>query len=397
MKKTLSLVTLLAAGTSQAAGFSIDTHSAKATGMGLGTTTIEDSSAAYYNVANLLGVKKLDITVGDTPIMPNVQFTREGSDKTEGQESSVSPPFHLFAAYRFHEKAVFGLGVYTPFGAASQWMEDFSGRFKGYKSSVQTFNFNPSIAYQLHERFRVGAGLQAMRGTLDLARKLDFVNTEGEVRIGGAAWGFGGTVGAQAEVIEKLAWAGVHYRSPVTLEATGSADFSGVPLEFQSRLKDQPASVKVTLPGSISAGLSFKPMERLTLAVEANWVQWSSFREFAINFEDSALNNPLPKRWRDTWNYRVGVEYGVTEALQARLGFVYDPAPTPAWTLTPDLPDANRTKITAGVGYALGSLRADVGYQYVILGDKVSSAAGFPGTYSGDAHVGALTLGYSMQ
>ncbi|XXF77711.1 porin [Myxococcaceae bacterium GXIMD 01537] len=394
MKKTLSLVTLFAAGASQAAGFAIDTHSAKATGMGLGTTTIEDASAVYYNPANILAVKQLDIRVGDSPIMPNVKFTRENGSP-EGQNRTIAPPFHLFAAYRFADKAVFGLGVYTPFGASSNWVEDFSGRFKGYKSGVQTFNFNPTLAYQLHESFRIGAGLQVMRGVLDLERKLDFVTSEGSVHVGGAAWGFGGTLGAQAEIIEKKLSAGVTYRSPVKIGAEGSGDFKDIPLEFQGRLKDQPISVEVTLPGSVSAGLSYKPMERLTVAVEANWVQWSSFKEFAINFENPELNNPLPKRWKDTWNYRIGAEYGVTEALNVRAGFAYDPAPTPAWTLTPDLPDANRTKVSVGVGYALGGLRADLGYQYVILGEKVSTAAGARGTYSGDAHVGAITLGYS--
>lgn len=396
MKKTLSLVTLLAAGASQAAGFSITTHSAKATGMGLGTTTIEDSSAVYYNPANILGIKQLDITVGDSPILPNIQFQREGSDRVEGQRKGVSPPFHLFAAYRFTDKAVLGLGVYTPFGANSRWVEDFSGRFRGYESKVQTFNFNPTIAYQLHERFRIGAGLQVMRGTLDITRKLDFLTSEGTVRIGGAAWGVGATLGGNVEVVEKKVWAGLAWRSPVTLSAEGSADFQNVPLEFQSRLKDQGTSLEITTPGSISAGLSFQPLERLTLAVEANWVQWSSIKELAINFEDEALNNPLPKRWRDTWNYRVGVEYGVTQAFNVRAGFILDPSPSPGTTLTPDLPDANRSAVTLGLGYAFGPLRADLGYQYVMLSEKQSSAAGMPGTYSGDAHVGAITVGYSM-
>lgn len=395
MKKTLSLVTLLAAGASQAAGFSVDTHSAKATAMGLGTTTIEDSSAMYYNVANLLGVKQLDITVGDSPIIPRIQLQRDGSDVAEGQKTTVAPPFHLFAAYRFADKAVFGIGVHTPFGASSRWKDDFSGRFRGYESSLQTFDFTPSIAYQLHERFRVGASLQVLRATLDITRKLDFVNSEGAVRIGGSAWGVGGTVGVQAEVIEKTVFAGLHYRSPITLEATGSADFQDIPIEFQSLLRDQGVTTKVTLPGSVSAGLSYVPLPRLTLAVEANWVQWSSFKEFTIHFDNPAITNPLAKRWRDTWNYRIGAEYGVTEALNVRAGFIYDPAPSPGRTLTPDLPDSDRTKVAVGLGYALGSVRADVAYQYVFLGNKESSAPGMSGVYSGNAHVAAITLGYS--
>lgn len=395
MKKTLSLVTLLAAGTSQAAGFALDTHSAKAVGMAVGVSTVEDSSAIYYNAANILGVQKLDVRLGDTPIVPTLQFQRDGG-VVEKQKASVSPPFHVFAAYRFADKAVFGVGVYSPFGAAGTWEDDFSGRFHGLKSSVQTFNINPTLAYQLHERFRVGAGVQIMRATLDLTKDLDFVNSEGSARIAGAAWGVGGNVGVQAEVVEKMLSAGVHYRSPVKLSAKGQGDFQNIPLEFQSNLKDQNASATVTVPGQVSASLAFKPIERLTLAVEANWVQWSSFKEFSIEFEDASLNNPLPKRWKDTWNYHVGAQYGVTQDLNVRAGFVFDPSPSPGWSLTPDLPDASRDAVALGVGYAFGKLQADVGYQYVILKDKRSTAPGIAGTYSGNASVFAVTLGYSM-
>jgi long-chain fatty acid transport protein len=242
----------------------------------------------------------------------------------------------------------------------------------------------------------VGAGLQIMRATLDLTKDLDFVNSEGSARIAGAAWGVGANVGVQAEVIEKRLSAGLQYRSAVKLSAQGQADFQNIPLEFQSQLKDQKASAAVTVPGQVSASLAFKPLERLTLAVEANWVEWSTFREFSVEFEDASLNQPLAKRWKDTWNYHVGAEYGVTKDLNVRAGFVYDPSPSPSWSLTPDLPDANRTAVTVGAGYAFGALKADVGYQYVILSDKHSTAVGIPGNYSGKAHVLALTLGYSM-
>src|SRR5689334_2139172 len=100
MKKTLSLVAILAAGTSQAAGFQVDTHSARATGAGgAATAWLEDSSSIYYNVANMVGVKTLDITVGDTGILPSINFQRPGMEQ-EGQRTTLSPPPHLFVVYK---------------------------------------------------------------------------------------------------------------------------------------------------------------------------------------------------------------------------------------------------------------------------------------------------------
>ncbi|NOK13238.1 OmpP1/FadL family transporter [Corallococcus exercitus] len=396
MKKTLSLVAILAAGTSQAAGFQIDTQGARATGTGgAATAWLEDSSSIYYNVANMVGVKTLDITLGDTGILPSITFQRPGQE-AEGQRTTLSPPPHLFVVYKPFEKAAFGVGVYTPFGARSRWEEGFSGRFRGYESSLATYYINPSFAYELHPRFRFGAGLDIARATIELTRGLDFVNSEGSIHLGGADWGSGFNVGVQAKVLDNLDM-GLHYRSAVDIQFKGKADFQNIPAEFQSRLTDQSASADVTLPSTVTAGLAYRPLNNLMLAFDASWVDWSSFAELAIRFENPAIDNPLPKRWHAKWKYSLGAEYGVTEALQVRAGFVYDPSPSPNSTLTPDLPDANRIKVTAGVGYQLKPFRADLGYQFVALSDKESSAPGIPGTYAGSAHVFGLTLGFTPQ
>ncbi|WXH30109.1 47 kDa outer membrane protein [Myxococcus stipitatus] len=397
MKKTLSLVALLAAGSSQAAGFQINTHSARSTGMGNAAAAwLEDSSAIYSNAANILGVNKLDVTVGDTGILPGIKFTPTlGAE--QGQKTTLSPPPHLFIAYKPFDKFAVGLGVYTPFGANSRWVDDFVGRFKAQESAMAVYNINPTAAYQLHERFRIGAGLNIYRGTLELKRALGFVESEGQVHLGGSAWGVGYNIGVQAVVVPQLITMGLQYRSDADLTFKGKADFQNVPAEFQARLPDGRVEGDVTLPATVAWGVAVTPLDNLTLAFDANWVDWSSFQELAIEFPDNpAINNPLPKKWRAKWNFHLGGEYGVTPDLQVRAGLIYDPAPGPHGTLTPDLPDADRYGVSVGAGYRWNSLRADFGYQYVTLADNKSTAPGISGTYNGSAHVFGLTLGYSM-
>jgi long-chain fatty acid transport protein len=91
----------------------------------------------------------------------------------------------------------------------------------------------------------------------------------------------------------------------------------------------------------------------------------------------------------------VGGEYLVTDALAVRAGFVYDPTPSPEETLAPDLPDADRLKLSVGAGYGFGAFRVDAGYQLVLLQERRSTFPLLPGTYDGMAHVVGLTLGYS--
>jgi long-chain fatty acid transport protein len=397
MKKTLSLVTLLAAGATQAAGFQIDTHSARSTGMGnAATAALSDSSAIYSNAANILGVKTLDITLGDTGILPMLEFTPTGGT-AQGQKLTLSPPPHVFVVYRPFEKAAFGLGAYTPYGARSRWEDDFVGRFKGRESSLAAYYINPTFAYQVHEAIRLGVGVNVVRSTVELKRALNFLESEGAIHLGGGAWGVGFNAGLQAELLPGELSVGVHYRSAVSTTFKGSADFQNVPLELERRLIDQPVEADVKFPATLSLGLAVTPLERLTLALDIQLVDWASFQALTIEFpENPSLNNPVAKKWVAKAKYHVGAEYGLTPDLQLRAGFVADLSPSPAETLTPDLPDADRYKFSIGAGYALGRLRADAAYQLVLLADTESLAPGMDGTYSGSAHVLGVTLGYSM-
>jgi long-chain fatty acid transport protein len=397
MKKTLSVVTLLTAGVCHAAGFSVDTHSARATGLGsTANAVIDDSAAIAYNPANLLGVEKLHIAVGDTAIIPRLRFTPEGGEQ-QGFKSTVVPPPHAFAAYRINEKMAAGVGVYVPFGAGTNWVDDFVGRTKGYESQVAIFFINPTFAYQPMEGLRVGAGVSLVRGTVSIKRKLDFLEKEGTVELGGGGWGFGYNLGVQYAAVPKFLDIGVQFRGPSKVSFDGEGDFQEIPAEFESRLVDQPISAEITLPGSVGAGLKMTPMDRLTLAFDANVVLWSSLDVFGISFKNEELSSFLPKQWKNTLNLHLGGEYAVTDTMDVRLGLAYDPSPSPEETLTPDLPDADRYKISAGVGYDFQPVRVDLGYQFAFLGDTKSTAPGIRGTYHGIGHGITLTVGYTMK
>jgi len=397
MKKTLSVVTLLAAGLSHAAGFSFDTHSGRATGMSFATTAVtDDSTAIAFNIANILGVEKLDITVGDVTTLPKLAFTPEGGTKQK-MGTTVVPPPHLFAVYRINDQMAAGLGVYTPFAAGSNWEDDFPFRTKGYYARVATYFINPAFAYQPHKNFRVGLGLDVVRGTVEITRKINFVDTEGSIHLGGGAWGVGYNAGINVTILEDLLDFGATFRSPVKMAFKGKGDFQDIPAAFQTTLVDQDIHSTVTLPGVANLGVGFTPIEGLTLAFDAQLMLWSTFEEFGIEFDNPALTDIAAKNWKDTWNFRLGAEYGLTKNVLVRLGASYDPIPSPENTLTPELPDANRYKASAGLGLKFDPVRVDLGYQFVYLKKTESTAAGFPGTYDGTAHVMGLTVGYSMK
>lgn len=395
MKARVLLLCLLASPV-LAAGFRVDTQASRATGMGTAVTgLVDDASAVFYNPAALtLGGQGFEVLVGDTLIIPQLKFT--GADGTTTNSSfDISPPPHLFARVGILDQLALGIGVFTPFGARGNWPEDWPGQFRARQSSLQTFAFNANLAYRPLSRLSLAVGISAVRGTVFIERHLDFVDSIGSVELGGAAWGIGFNGAVQAEIIEQRLFIGAQVRSQTQLDFKGNAHFEGIPTEFQARIYDQPITAKVALPLTASFGLGFKPLDTLRFGVDVNYVDWSSFRELRIEFTNPDLTVPLQKNWFDTASVHVGGEYDVNDMFQVRLGFVYDPTPSPSNTLTPDLPDATRLKVAAGLGFHHSSgFRADLGFQFVALLSQPSSAPGLPGTYSGTAEVISLTVGY---
>lgn len=398
IKKTLTVATLLAAGASHAAGFAFDTHSGRATGMSFATaSSTNDATSIAFNPANILGVKKLDIALGDVTTLPGLTFTP--TDKpAEKMNPVVVPPPHVFGVYRLNDQMAAGIGLYVPFAAGGDWKDDFPYRTRTYQAQIAAYYINPTFAYQPTERLRFGVGLDVVRGTVSITRKVNFVTSEGTAEVGGAGWGLGYNAGVNIGIVEKLLSFGATFRSPTKVSFDGKADFQDIPSGFQSMLVDQDVKAAVTLPGSVNLGLGFTPIDRLTIAADAHMTMWSSIQRFGVEFpNEPALTELLPKHWKDAWSFHLGGEYGLTDSIFVRLGGQYDLTPTPADTLTPDLPDFNRISGSVGLGVNFAPFRADLGYQYTRLLKTESTAVGFEGAYTGQAHSIGLTLGYTMQ
>lgn len=398
MNKLTAAWLMLLSSVAFGAGFKLDVHSSRATGMGGAVTSFfDDPSAIYFNPAGIAGRKGFAAELGVTLIVPMLSFTNAETGVQTSGPLKVSPPPHGYLTFGITEDLAIGVGVFSPYGASGSWPADWEGRFKAISSSLQMFDINPTIAYRIHPRLKLGAGFNAVRGTVLIERGLNFIDTEGSVALGGGTWGFGWNIGAQVEIVENRLFFGATYRSPVTMKFEGRAHFENVPVEFGGRLKDQTINAQVILPTQANFGLMVQPMDNLRISLDGDYVEWSSFTDLTINFENPDLTVPLRKSWVDQVSVHLGGELNVTKSVAVRLGFVYDPTPSPRSTLTPDLPDSNRIKVTAGVGWQHQSgFGVDLGYQFVILTGSESFAPGFEGRYSGTAQVVGLTLSYKM-
>src|SRR3954471_16762968 len=113
MNKLAAACMMLLSSVALAAGFQLDVHGARATGMGGAVTAlIDDPSAIYYNPAGLAGRKGLDVSVGVSLIMPFLNFTHSDGDVT-GSAFVLSPPPNVHLAYGVTEDLAIGIGLFT--------------------------------------------------------------------------------------------------------------------------------------------------------------------------------------------------------------------------------------------------------------------------------------------
>ena len=396
---TVAALATLFTRDASAAGTALDVQSARGTGMASANTAFTDDSASiFYNPAGIAQGKKLDAQVGINFIAPAFSYTSPSGTKTT-LPFSVITPFQAYVSGGITDDLSIGIGVFTPFGLKLTWPDKWAGRALITEANLRTFDINPTVAYKIGP-FRIGAGFQLVRATVELKRDLRFGDQEGSVDLGGSAWGYGGNIGIQLEAVKQYLLFGAHYRSAVkTSFDDGLAHFSNVPAGLQGAIHDQAVRTSIVNPDSLQLGVATHPVKKLVIDFDAVWIQWSHFKSIDLNFPQDAsgsLATSQPKNWNNTVNFHLGAEGELSDIWTLRGGVLVDPSPSPAETLTPDIPDATRINLALGGTWKHESgVHVDLGYQFIILTGKTSTAPAFPGDYGGFVNVLGLSVGYS--
>jgi long-chain fatty acid transport protein len=392
--RALTLALLLPT-TALASGFAIPEQSAKSLGMG-GTGIAADVGAAavYYNPGALGWEEGIAAELSGTLIVPSFRYeplrSIDGTPASARTQVFVLPA--VFAAFPVGPVRL-AVGAFSNFGLGLEWPASFDGRFEALSSNLQTFTLNATAAWKIHRHISSGAGFDLVRATVELSQRLNMIDAEGTLRLGGGTWGAGANAGVALRFLDDRLTIGVTYRSAVSLGFEGRADFA-VPPEFEATLRDQAIRTTIVLPHIIGLGVGFKVTPKLQLSLDGTYTTWSTIDAFRFDFEDDALDQELRRDWVNTFNVRLGGQWEVVDKLTLRAGFGFDQSPAPAETLSPSLPDAHRLFGSVGVGYRLGNFSLDGGYLLAGLLTRQSTEPAFPGRYSGLAHVAGLTASF---
>lgn len=380
-----------AAGTARAGGFALAEQSATAGGTaGAGTARAGDAGAAWYNPAALADGGGWRLGLGILAARPSLSArAADGSWETSNEAAWSTPP-HLDASYAWDEWAV-GLSAGVPYGSGVAWPADWPGRYEIVRTQLEDFRLAPFVAWR-SGRLRLAGGVHLDATRLRVHRKLDFIDTEGEVFLDLAGQGIGVDLALHYVAGPSLDL-GLTYKSRTSIDLDGGADFTA-PDAFSEKTADQHARTELTLPDRIALGARWHRGEWTALA-DLELTMWQVYDQLVIDFENDATPDAVQTYdWRPTVAVRAGAELRPRRNLVLRGGAFYDPSPAEPDTLAPSSPDSPRIGATVGATRTLGrAWSVDIFYEYMqLLGRSAENEEALSASYGGHAHLIGIGL-----
>ncbi len=396
------VVCVLASGSALANGFRNPPESARGLGMDGGKTSlIDDPSAISINPANLMEVENISVMGSFTFVYAETEF--EGVDGREGKtRDSLKFLPNIHAAWPVENDLVFGLGVTTPFGQSTEWRKDGPFRYEApHFAQMTTVNIAPTLATKVGDALSIGVSANVYWSELELRQMVPWAMAtgvpglpDGEARLKGDGFGFGGSAGITWQATDSQRFALV-YKSPFNVEYDGNARLGNAPPPLAMAGADRSDfDSEIKFPTIVALGYGLEVRDDFRIGLEVEWIEFSRFEELPIEVGQDNIGGMFPQSvdqdWKDTWTLGVGGEWEFAFPWTLRAGYSFMESPIPSRTMAPTLPDADRHLLSIGLGYEHGLNAWDVAYAYSIFDDRKirdNQNPAFDGDYELSSHL----------
>ena len=393
MRKLLSFTLLALAGsTAFAGGYRVSIQGQKQLAMGhTGVAVVNSAEVAFFNPAGMAYLdKKFNLSVGANGLFANTKF-QNSQYGWEADTKNFGTPFSVYATYKLNDWLTAGLAVYTPYGSAVDWDQDWEGAHLVNNIDLQAIFVQPSVSIRMGEHFSLGGGVIYASGSVNLNRNVDrsTVNVDNErtdltiESKGITAWGY--TAGFMFNPTKKLR-IGMNYRSEIIMEARdGDATFD----DYPGTAPTTKFNADLPLPAELTVGLSYKVTDKFLMAFDYNRAMWSVYKNLDVDFTNPALTDSKnPRNYKNASTYRVGMQYAANDKFTFRAGWYFDESPVQDGYFAPETPRNDSMGYTGGLTYQVNSkLGVDFSFLYLHFDevdnsyDYSSSGSPFGGTY----------------
>lgn len=340
-----------------AGGFQVNLQGQKQSGMGhAGIALPLDNAALLFNPGALVFVDSLgSFSAGASFIIPRTIFLDPNSTYIAHTVNHTGTPLTLYAHFKFKKNSplTLGFGVYNPFGSRVQWEDDWKGQFLLREISLKTFFYQPTLSYKISEKLGIGLGYVFANGDFSLRKGIpiqDSLGNYGEAKLSGKASGQGFNAGIYYKLTDKFS-IGFNFRSAVKVRVeNGNASFNSANAVSQY-FQDSTFNTQLNLPYMASVGFGYQLNEKMKLALDVNYVGWKSYDSLKIDFaknSDKLADVASPRLYKNTFIFRTGMQYQLSEMFSLRAGVYYDQSPVKDGYLSPETPDSDKIGISTG-------------------------------------------------
>jgi long-chain fatty acid transport protein len=374
----------------------------------------DDLGAIAYNPAGLADAKS-SVLLDFAWVNVSTDFTRRTVvQDNAGNESIVtSPTSHGTTPFlpiptiagSFNPNGgpfTVAAGIYAPYAALSSFPATVDGQPAGSRYSLVSLDNSvlviagAYVAYKPIEQIRLGAGFEALTGSLASSLVLN-ASVQDRLLSAPESPEYDATASLKTHTIfapsghfgvtvvpVKFVRVGLSYRLPFQIDVPADLNVT-LPkaVAFDSAKQDgNGVRVSTTLPPVFRAGVEVRPID--VLRIEASYVreQWSVHRSIDIQPTDLRILNvtgfpsplnvpgiPIPRNFKTSHSFRLGGEYTAINGpigLDLRAGGSYETSAIPDDYLTPLTADLDRITLAFGVGVRpVPNVRLDAMYAHV--------------------------------
>ncbi|TLX73677.1 hydrocarbon degradation protein [Labilibacter sediminis] len=407
MKKIILMFAFLAICYSASAeGYQVNAQSQRNIAMGhTGTGLLLGASSVHFNPGALsLMSSNFEFSLGGTMVLSQVSYSKQNSLYQAQTDNPAGTPLYLYAAGKINDNLIASLGVTTPYGNSLAWKSDWDGRFLIQDISLSAIVVQPTLSYKINDKLGFGLGAMIAFGSVDLNKALPLTSADGEgsTNLQGSTTSVGFNAGVFYQATDALSL-GLNYRSKVNMKMDGGDAFFTVPSDLEESFPtENKFGAELPLPANLTFGAGFKVSEKLTLALDLQYVFWSAYESLDFDFEEntsSLADSYNPRDYNNTLIYRIGAEYKLSNKFVVRAGAYYDETPISDDRLNPETPGMNKIGLSTGASYQVTNrLAIDASLLYIkgIEREAGYEPANFYGTYNSQAYLPGIGVTYTF-
>ncbi len=413
-----------------AEGFQVNTLSAKQSGMGhVGTGMKLGAESMHFNPAGLAFMEQtLDVSAGITGVWAEARYSHDGY--SEHTDNDPSTPLYAYAGFKIYDFLKAGISLTTPYGSSIKWPNNWKGADLVQEMSLKSFSLQPTLAWKITDNLSIGAGLMIMWGDVNISRSLlpmgalsaiapqynDVVLASASLH-GKSSTRVGFNVGAMYDINNE--WTvGASFRSKVTAkvhEGKATMDYASeaikkilINMSTFPQLDKGTFKAELPLPANLTFGGTYSPENSNWLfSADVQWTFWSAYKELNVVFTEVFLEPysiQADKKYKDSFAFRFGSQYALTERCDLRAGAYFDMSPVRDDYYNPETPSMNKLGFTLGGSFRplkhfsinasviyLQGISRDGSYEFV---DGLKQPQRFEGHYKSSAFIASLGLGY---